>query len=241
MRRPPRGRVARQELALGRAIALADRQRRHLAPQQQPPPELDEALRRRVLARELAVAWSHRSRRISALTPRNTISRRPWVAATAPEAYSSERTVVRSGPPPADGFVGLACELGDGVGLDPRSERAGLRVTGGPRTEDVDGRLDVGRGRHDMGVEETEVDPRLQLGLGRSEIRRDGGQEGGLVGQGRRYVGSLVFGPHHSPPLLHRAPARAASVLARCVVPAIDEAQVCRLSPSSGGRPGSNM
>ena len=52
MRGPPRGRVASQELALGVAISLADRERRHLEPDQQSAPELDVALRRRVLTRE---------------------------------------------------------------------------------------------------------------------------------------------------------------------------------------------
>ena len=44
-RRPTCGHVAREQLALRRPIALADRQRGHLAPQQQPATELHQALR----------------------------------------------------------------------------------------------------------------------------------------------------------------------------------------------------
>ena len=52
-RRPSRGHVPGEQLALGRAIALADGQRRHLAPQQQPPTELLEPLRRLAAPLEL--------------------------------------------------------------------------------------------------------------------------------------------------------------------------------------------
>ena len=45
--------VAGEQLALRRAVALADGQRRHLGPEQQPPAELDEPLRRLAPPRQL--------------------------------------------------------------------------------------------------------------------------------------------------------------------------------------------
>ena len=123
---PTRGHVASQQLALGVAIPLADREGRHL----------DQSSRRRRSRRSApgrVVARERRCRVVPQepphLGPERQEDDEPPALGRSDRAggvHSRDRTVANA--PTGDGFVGPLCELGDGVGLEPRSERAGLGV-----------------------------------------------------------------------------------------------------------------
>ena len=196
---PTRGHVASQQLALGVAIPLADREGRHLD-QSSRRRRLDVVLGGALSRASVAVAWSHRSRRISDPSDRKTMSRRPWVAATAPEAQAEGQDGRQLQPASGGGFVGPLCELGDGVGLEPRSD--GL-VSGSPAARAR--RTWTAASRPVAVVGQAFTRPRWirawSSGSAAARSRWDGRHERRLIGQRR---GDDVFAGLR----LHRSPRR---------------------------------